>query len=194
MNPLSVIGVAPWLVHVAVFVGLLCWYWLDWCGNVDLGRLDAPQGRVASGSTRHVRCAESILLDCELLSFYFLLLLRLLPEVLVFALVLAPMKPRAQPTSSDPRETASRVPRKGVSGATPSSSLPCPSRCRAPPPLSSLTCLQRRNATSHASVLLLFSASSSLGGMCPRPFSGLRTSAVTCFAAVVRARGDSFAD
>ena len=73
MNPLSVIGVAPWLVHVAVFVGLLCWYWLDWCGNVDLGRLDAPQGRVASGSTRHVRCAESILLDCELLLFYFLL-------------------------------------------------------------------------------------------------------------------------
>ena len=113
MNPLSVIGVAPWLVHVAVFVGLLCWYLLDWCGNVDLGRLDAPQGRVASGSTRHVRCAESILLDCELLLFYFLLLLRLLPEVLVFALVLAPMKPRAQPTSSDPRETASRVPRKG---------------------------------------------------------------------------------
>ena len=113
MTPLSVICVAPWLVHVAIFVGLLCWYWLDWCGNVDLGRLDAQQGRVASGSTRHVRCAESILFDCELLLLYVLLLLRLLPEVLVFAFALAPMKPRAQPTSSDPRESASRFPRKG---------------------------------------------------------------------------------
>ena len=52
MTPLSVICVAPWLVHVAIFVGLLCWYWLAWCGNVDSGRLDVQQGRVASGSTR----------------------------------------------------------------------------------------------------------------------------------------------
>ena len=52
MIPMSVICVAPWLVHVAIFVGLLCWHWLAWCGNVDLGRLDVQQGRVASGSTR----------------------------------------------------------------------------------------------------------------------------------------------
>ena len=41
MNPLSVICVAPWLVHFAIFVGLMCWYWLAWWGNADLGRLDA---------------------------------------------------------------------------------------------------------------------------------------------------------
>ena len=110
---MSVICVAPWLVHVAIFVGLLCWYWLAWCGNVDLGRLDVQQGRVASGSTRHIPALKTILLQCELLLFYFLLRLRLLSQVHAFAFVLAPMNPRAQPISSDPRETASWVARKG---------------------------------------------------------------------------------